>query len=348
LIRGRTNCLHVEYLRASFEHCIDRSVHSFINMAAASVSALPSGASSMAAEAQRLMALSVNKIVASRSRRGGISLHRNLLVAGVLFRARDALLAAGKMPSLSSSSSSSSQSTSPSSGSSSAPEKQRQQPDQAAEDSSRSSSLSSGPASSSTEASAMHQSQSDAHSESSASETGTFQGQESSPNTNDDAMDVDIVGKENVPPPTPAVVQPTVTAEFSKPAAETDDAKEYDDGLKQRAVSAARKRHCSEMSTACPIVKKSTKTCSSPSSTSTSSSAADSRNRSSSVPSCTSRVSSKRVAVSPKSSSSSGRSTAAVSPVVYLNRVDVAFCSTPGIGGGIIGSIRPVLVVQVV
>lgn len=57
---------------------------------AATSSAVP------ASEAQRLMMMSVDKIVASRNRRGGVSLHRNLLVAGVLFRARDALLAAQK------------------------------------------------------------------------------------------------------------------------------------------------------------------------------------------------------------------------------------------------------------
>lgn len=56
---------------------------------------MASGSSAVpASEAQRIMMLSVDKIVASRNRRGGVSLHRNLLVAGVLFRARDALLAA--------------------------------------------------------------------------------------------------------------------------------------------------------------------------------------------------------------------------------------------------------------
>jgi len=40
-----------------------------------------------------IMTLSMKKIVQSRSRRGGASLHRNLLVAGVLFKARDVLLA---------------------------------------------------------------------------------------------------------------------------------------------------------------------------------------------------------------------------------------------------------------
>ena len=40
-----------------------------------------------------IMTLSMKKIVESRRRRGGPSLHRNLLVAGVLFKARDALLA---------------------------------------------------------------------------------------------------------------------------------------------------------------------------------------------------------------------------------------------------------------
>ena len=47
----------------------------------------------MTSEAQMIMALSMRKIVESRNRRGGASLHRNLLVAGVLFRARDVLLA---------------------------------------------------------------------------------------------------------------------------------------------------------------------------------------------------------------------------------------------------------------
>lgn len=46
----------------------------------------------MASEAQMIMTLSMKKIVESRSRRGGASLHRNLLVAGVLFKARDVLL----------------------------------------------------------------------------------------------------------------------------------------------------------------------------------------------------------------------------------------------------------------
>jgi len=41
-----------------------------------------------------IMTLSMKKIVESRSRRGGASLHRNLLVAGVLFKARDLLLTA--------------------------------------------------------------------------------------------------------------------------------------------------------------------------------------------------------------------------------------------------------------
>jgi len=40
-----------------------------------------------------IMTLSMRKIVESRNRRGGASLHRNLLVAGVLFKARDVLLA---------------------------------------------------------------------------------------------------------------------------------------------------------------------------------------------------------------------------------------------------------------
>jgi len=47
----------------------------------------------MDSEAQVIMTLSMKKIVESRNRRGGASLHRNLLVAGVLFKARDVLLA---------------------------------------------------------------------------------------------------------------------------------------------------------------------------------------------------------------------------------------------------------------
>jgi len=47
----------------------------------------------MTTEVQRIIALSLNKIVSSRSRRGGISLHRNLLVASVLLRAKDAYIA---------------------------------------------------------------------------------------------------------------------------------------------------------------------------------------------------------------------------------------------------------------
>jgi len=48
----------------------------------------------MASEAQMIMTLSMKKIVESRGRRGGASLRRNLLVAGVLFKARDVLLTA--------------------------------------------------------------------------------------------------------------------------------------------------------------------------------------------------------------------------------------------------------------
>lgn len=47
----------------------------------------------MATDVQKIISLSLNKIMASRSRRGGISLHRNLLVAGVLLRAKDAYIA---------------------------------------------------------------------------------------------------------------------------------------------------------------------------------------------------------------------------------------------------------------
>jgi hypothetical protein len=47
----------------------------------------------MASEAQRLIGLSLNKIISSRTRRGGISLHRNLLVASVLLKARDVYVA---------------------------------------------------------------------------------------------------------------------------------------------------------------------------------------------------------------------------------------------------------------
>lgn len=43
----------------------------------------------MASEAQRIMNVSLTKIMSSRSRKGGVSLHRNLLVASVLFKARD-------------------------------------------------------------------------------------------------------------------------------------------------------------------------------------------------------------------------------------------------------------------
>lgn len=47
----------------------------------------------MASEVQHIITLSLNKIMASRSRRGGVSLHRNLLVASVLLRAKDAYIA---------------------------------------------------------------------------------------------------------------------------------------------------------------------------------------------------------------------------------------------------------------
>jgi len=40
----------------------------------------------MATETQRLIALSLGKIAASRQKRGGINLHKNLLVASVLLK----------------------------------------------------------------------------------------------------------------------------------------------------------------------------------------------------------------------------------------------------------------------
>jgi len=46
----------------------------------------------MATEAQRLISVSLTKIAASRQQRGGISLHRNLLVASVLYKARALLI----------------------------------------------------------------------------------------------------------------------------------------------------------------------------------------------------------------------------------------------------------------
>lgn len=46
----------------------------------------------MAMEAQRLVTVSLTKIAASRQQRGGASLHRNLLVASVLYKARAMLL----------------------------------------------------------------------------------------------------------------------------------------------------------------------------------------------------------------------------------------------------------------
>lgn len=49
----------------------------------------------MATEAQRLISVSLTKIAASRQQRGGISLHRNLLVASVLYKARAVMLAEG-------------------------------------------------------------------------------------------------------------------------------------------------------------------------------------------------------------------------------------------------------------
>ena len=42
----------------------------------------------MANEAERLIAMSMGKITSSRSRRGGINLRHNLLVANVLLKAR--------------------------------------------------------------------------------------------------------------------------------------------------------------------------------------------------------------------------------------------------------------------
>ncbi|ESO96090.1 hypothetical protein LOTGIDRAFT_116083, partial [Lottia gigantea] len=45
-----------------------------------------------ATEAQRLVAVSIGKIAASRSQRGGINLHKNLLVASVLHKARTSFM----------------------------------------------------------------------------------------------------------------------------------------------------------------------------------------------------------------------------------------------------------------
>lgn len=45
-------------------------------------------------EAQNVVNLSLKKILASRNKRGGIDLHRNLLLASVLFKARDACIEA--------------------------------------------------------------------------------------------------------------------------------------------------------------------------------------------------------------------------------------------------------------
>lgn len=47
---------------------------------------------STAAEPQRLIAVSLGKIASSRSQRGGINLHKNLLVASVLHKARTAYM----------------------------------------------------------------------------------------------------------------------------------------------------------------------------------------------------------------------------------------------------------------
>lgn len=47
----------------------------------------------MEGDVQRIINISLNKIVASRNRKGGINLHRNLLVASVLFKAKDAYIA---------------------------------------------------------------------------------------------------------------------------------------------------------------------------------------------------------------------------------------------------------------
>ncbi|CAC5375686.1 unnamed protein product [Mytilus coruscus] len=50
------------------------------------------GRNIMATEYQRLIALSLGKIAASRQKRGGINLHKNLLVASVLHKARSAYM----------------------------------------------------------------------------------------------------------------------------------------------------------------------------------------------------------------------------------------------------------------
>jgi len=52
----------------------------------------------MALEAQRLIAVSLGKIAASRGQRGGINLHKNLLVAGVLYKARTAYMVENYSP----------------------------------------------------------------------------------------------------------------------------------------------------------------------------------------------------------------------------------------------------------
>jgi len=62
----------------------------------------------MAVEAQRLIALSLGKISQSRQQRGGINLHKNLLVASVLYKARTVFIMENTRPSRSDSEESSS------------------------------------------------------------------------------------------------------------------------------------------------------------------------------------------------------------------------------------------------
>lgn len=295
--------------------------------------ALSYSASSFAAEAQRLMAMSINKIVASRNRRGGVSLHRNLLVAGVLFRARDALLATGKMPSLSSSSVESS-------GSSPPPETPSQNTDEASNDNTNSPSTSfsesPSPQSRSSPCSGSTAGTSSCHDEPSVVDSQNHQ----------HVDEVEVVGKENVPP---MQTTSSSTNDCSK-RVDTERSATFDHDSNQPPSGNRKRRHSDSSTQSCSATAvKSSRTNASTSSGTSSTSSSDVQTRSSSMSACHTSVQSNAAVAVPSKPSYACRSDcrdSTVSPVVYLNRIDVAFCSSSGVN--VTGMVRPVLVVQVV
>lgn len=297
----------------------------------ATVSAAPTS------EAQRLMMMSVDKIVASRNRRGGVSLHRNLLVAGVLFRARDSLLAAQKTASTISAPVTS-DTTDTTSGT---PPSTRSTGNASTSDQGSSSSVTSSTASSKSEVQASESS-------GSRSEDRTRNPEAGAANDVITPMDVSVCdGKENVPPSTCTQTQ------LSKTSNETDLKSSADASTYQ--TSRKRCHSVTSSSTSDPVDRKLIKMAD------TVESQVQSRKRSTSC--SVAKVTVPKSSSSPSSCRQTNQSPVINSvPVVYLNRIDSAafaratssttstavppYCA-PSSGLGVI-DIRPVYVVQVV